>query len=110
MDQAKVSKYLDSIVNDTFWVQLKKQVLTTCISTVNLQLNVLKKVFASHADNEQLQECNVGVLSVIECYKMQMFSFCPESFWKNSRKCNDAKSVINKCMLDVENFIVTYFG
>lgn len=109
VDLDKINAYLDKSVPDRDWLPIMKQTASECLTKTTSKLEDLKKSFAA-VWNSKPEDCNVAIMSFVECLGTETLVNCPAKSWKNSKGCNELKQSILKCNGNVENLIMQYIG
>ena len=107
-DQGKVLDFFDKSEVQEPWKVVIKKSIVECIAKTSSKLEELKKLFAAIPNNSNAAECNVQVMTTIECTMHDMFANCPAPFNSKNKTCTDDRAFLDKCNANIENTILVY--
>lgn len=110
INENKAMAFFDKNVRDEEWKLVIKNAARNCFARTSSKMDELKRLFAAVPNNKQASDCNMNVMTFIECTLSNLFADCPAVFYKDTQECNVVRASLDKCNANVENIILTYMS
>ena len=110
INENKALDFFERAVKDANWKLVIKNAARNCFARTSSKMEMLKKLFAAIPDNKQPEDCNMNVMTFIECTLSNLFADCPAQFYTDTQECNVVRAALDKCNANVENVILTYMS